>query len=75
MIKLYTRTICPKCMLVKTLLDGAEIPYETINLDFDEKAEQELKDKGFMGLPIALDEGEYYPDTPSIQALIAQKAQ
>lgn len=61
-------------MLVKTLLDSAEVPYSTVNLDFDEKAEQELKEKGFMGLPIALDEGKYYSDIPSIQALIASKA-
>ena len=75
MIKLYTRTVCPKCMLVKTLLDGAEVPYATVNLDFDEKAESELKEKGFMGLPIALDDGEYYADIPSIQALIASKVE
>lgn len=74
MIKLYTRTVCPKCQLVKMLLEGAEVPYETINLDFDKEAEKELKDKGFMALPIALDEGEYFVDTPSIQALIARKA-
>ena len=72
---LYTRTVCPKCMLVKTLLDGAEVPYATVNLDFDEKAESELKEKGFMGLPIALDDGEYYADIPSIQALIASKVE
>lgn len=75
MITLYTRTVCPKCMLVKTLLDGAEVPYKTVNLDFDEKAESELKEKGFMGLPIALDDGEYYADIPSIQALIASKVE
>ncbi len=75
MIKLYTRTVCPKCMLVKTLLEGAEVPYEIVNLDFDLEAENELKEKGFMGLPIALDEGEYYSDIPSIQALIASKAE
>ena len=71
---LYTRTVCPKCMLVKTLLDSAGVNYEIVNLDFDEKAETELKEKGFMGLPIALDEGEYHADIPSIQALIASKA-
>ncbi|MFJ7982366.1 glutaredoxin family protein [Lysinibacillus xylanilyticus] len=71
---LYTRTVCPKCMLVKTMLDGADVDYETVNLDFDLKAEEELKEKGFMGLPIALDAGEYYADIPAIQALIAEKS-
>lgn len=61
-------------MLVKTLLDSAGVEYEVVNLDFDTKAEEGLKDKGFMGLPIALDEGQYYADTKAIQALIAQKA-
>lgn len=74
MIILYTRTVCPKCTLIKTLLDSAEVAYEQVNLDFDEKAEAELKEKGFMGLPIVLDEGQYYADVSSIQALIAQKA-
>lgn len=60
--------------MVKTLLDSAEVPYDTVNIDFDKQAENELKEKGFMGLPIALDEGQYYTDIPSIQALIAQKA-
>ena len=73
-ITIYTRTVCPKCMLVKTLLDGAEVPYDTVNLDFDKEAEVELTEKGFMGLPIALCDGEYYPDIPSIQTLIASKA-
>lgn len=72
---LYTRTVCPKCMLVKTLLDNAEVPYEIVNLDHDEKAEEKLKEKGFMGLPIALHNGEYYGDIPSIQALIAKLSQ
>ena len=71
---IYTRTVCPKCTLVKTLLNSAGIEYETVNLDFDEKAESELLEKGFMALPIALDNGEYHADIPAIQALIATKA-
>lgn len=71
---LYTRTVCPKCTLVKTLLSSAGVEFETVNLDVDEKAENELQEKGFMALPIALDNGEYYADIPSIQALIATKA-
>lgn len=71
---IYTRTVCPKCALVKTLLNASNVEYEVVNLDFDAQAEEELKEKGFMGLPIVLDNGEYYSDIPSIQALIAQKA-
>lgn len=71
---IYTRTVCPKCSLVKTLLDASNIEYEVVNLDNNIQAEEELKEKGFMSLPIVLDEGEYYSDLPSIQALIAQKA-
>lgn len=71
---LYTRTVCPKCQLIKFLLEGAKVEYDTVNLDFDSKAEEELKEKGFMSLPIALDNGEYYSDIPSIQALITEKA-
>lgn len=73
-ITLYTRTVCPKCMLVKQLLDGAEVPYDVVNLDFDTEAEEKLKELGFMGLPIAFDDGKYYADIPTIQALVASKA-
>ena len=72
---LYTRTVCAKCMLVKTLLDGAEIAYDVVNLDFDEESAEKLRNKGFMGLPILLDEGKYYADIPSIQGLIAEKTE
>lgn len=71
---IYTRTVCPKCTLVKTLVNSAGVEHSIVNLDFDETAENELKEKGFMGLPIVLDNGKYYADIPSIQALIATKA-
>lgn len=71
---IYSRTVCPKCTLVKTLLNSAGVEYETVNLDSDKQAESELLEKGFMALPIALDDGKYYADIPAIQALIASKA-
>lgn len=73
-MKLYTRTVCPKCMLIKTMLDSAKVEYEVTNIDFDLEAEAELKKEGIMGLPVALVDGKYYADIKSIQALIASKA-
>ena len=72
---LYTKTVCGKCMLVKTLLNEAKIEYEVVNLDFDEVSAEKLRNKGFMGMPILLDEGKYYADIPSIQGLIAEKTE
>lgn len=72
MITLYTRTVCPKCMLVKQTLDGAGIKYDAKNLDFDEEAEAELRGQGIMALPTAKHNGEYHVDVQPILALVAK---
>lgn len=74
-MKLYTKTICPKCMLVKTLLDEAGVEYEVINIEENALALEKLKDKGFMAVPIVEYDGEFYADNKSIQELISKMAE
>lgn len=61
---LYTKTVCPKCMLAKMQLGNANIEYETINLDEHREKRKELIDKGFLATPILEHEDKYYI-TPS----------
>ena len=54
MMKLYTRTVCPKCMLIKSELNvaGLEGQYEMINIDQDDRAKEKIVSAGFMSVPI-----------------------
>lgn len=72
MITLYTRTICPKCILIKGTLDSAGVEYEVKNLDTDTEAEEKIRAEGIMSLPIAEHKGKFYVDTNPIIALIPQ---
>jgi len=46
-MKLYTKTICPKCLWVKSELQRVGIEAEIVNIDHDEKAKQTIIDAGF----------------------------
>lgn len=73
-MKLYTKTVCPKCMLIKNVLDAAGVEYEAINTDTDAEAKQEVIDQGFMSVPILLVNGEYLSGMPEIQKAISENA-
>jgi glutaredoxin len=60
MLKLYTKTVCPKCVVAKAMLNGNDIEFEAINVDQDEEAKNKLKDLGFMSVPIAELNDKYY---------------
>lgn len=68
---IYTQTVCPKCMVAKMQLDNAGVEYEVVNLDSREDVREELKSKGFMGTPIVLYEGNFYPTSGAISELVA----
>ncbi|UZN00624.1 glutaredoxin [Lysinibacillus sp. MHQ-1] len=46
-MKLYTKTICPKCLWVKSELQRAGLEAEIVNIDHDEQAKQTIIDAGF----------------------------
>lgn len=73
-IKLFTRTVCPKCILVKQMMTMAEVEFETVNIDHDEKAKQEVLNQGFLTTPVVFYDGKYYGDNSSIQQLISEVA-
>ncbi|MDM5232539.1 glutaredoxin family protein [Lysinibacillus pakistanensis] len=51
-MKLYTKTICPKCLWVKSELHRVGIEAEIVNIDHDEKAKQTIIDAGFLSVPV-----------------------
>lgn len=64
MLKLYTRTVCPKCMLIKSELTvaGLDGQYETINIDQDSEAKERIVNAGFMSVPILEVDGNFIHD-------------
>lgn len=64
-MKLYTKTICPKCLLVKSALTNAEVieKVEIINLDENPECREHLKNneksKNITTLPILEVDGEF----------------
>ncbi|KON90274.1 hypothetical protein AF332_11985 [Sporosarcina globispora] len=71
-MKMYTKTVCPKCMVAKSFFDNNDILYEAINLDQNESARDELVSKGFMAAPIVEFEGKYYTNMNEFQELVDQ---
>ncbi len=71
-MKLFTKTVCPKCMLVKTMMEAKGVEYEVANIDNDEIAKQEIVDKGFMAVPILLHDGQYYTDVKEITRIVEE---
>lgn len=51
MIKLYTKDNCPRCVLLKELLDDRGVSYECIDVDQDADARTFLIDSGLRSVP------------------------
>lgn len=71
-MKLYTKTICPKCLWVKSELDAANLNVEVINIDHDEAAKQTVLNAGFLSVPVLEIDGEWYAETTSIMNRISE---
>jgi glutaredoxin len=62
-MKLYTRTVCPKCMWIKSELQRAGVEVEIINVDHNAEAFERLVAAGAMSVPVMEVEGEFIFDT------------
>lgn len=71
-MKLYTKTICPKCLWVKSELETANLPVEIINIDHDEDAKQAIVKAGFQTVPVLEIDGEWLVETNLILDKIAE---
>ncbi|QCR34108.1 glutaredoxin [Lysinibacillus sp. SGAir0095] len=68
-MKLYTKTICPKCMWVKSELQRAGLEVEVVNIDQDEEAKQTIIDAGFLSVPVLEFDGQLVGD---VQEIVSQ---
>lgn len=74
-MKLYTKTICPKCMWVKSELLRAGLEVEVVNIDHDEQAKTKIIDAGFLTVPVFEYDGELLGDVQEIVSKIELVAQ
>lgn len=74
-MKLYTKTVCPKCLYVKSELAQAGIEAEIVNLDHNQEAMQKVTEAGFSSVPILQINEELIGNVPSILERIGQMAQ
>jgi len=71
---LYTKTVCPKCMLIKSTLDATGLECDVVNIDENEEAKDLIVSKGFMSVPIIEVDGEFHGEIHQIQAKIYELA-
>ncbi len=71
-MKLYTKTVCPKCMLMKFELNkaGFEGNYTIINIEQDEQAKNRLIDAGILSVPVLEVDGELIHDITEMKNII-----
>lgn len=62
-MKLYTKTVCPKCMWIKSEIARSDLVIEIVNIDHDEAARQRLIEAGVLGLPVMEADGVFILDT------------
>lgn len=69
----YTRTVCPKCMLIKMEVKnlGLESSVQFVNIDHDEEAKEKLIEQNFTTVPVLEISGEFI----SNEALIMERLQ
>lgn len=51
-MKLYTKTVCPKCMWIKSEIQQSGLEADIVNIDRDEEAREWLVAAGVMSVPV-----------------------
>lgn len=74
-MKLYSKTICPKCLWVKSELQRSGLEAEMINIDQDKQAMQMLIEAGFLTVPVLEIEGKLIGDVKEVISQIELIAQ
>lgn len=65
-MKLYTKSVCPKCMVIKSELANRGIMFDVLNIEQNESARNKVIDAGFMSVPILEVDGELIGSLPAI---------
>lgn len=70
-MKLYTKTICPKCVGVKMAIEEHSAAVEIINIDHNEAAKQTFKEQNITTVPVLEANGSFITDLKAIHEHIA----
>lgn len=62
-MKLYTKTVCPRCLWIKSEAQRSGKEVEIVNIDHDEAARERLLRAGIMTVPVLEAGGEFWIDT------------
>ena len=54
MIKVYSKTVCPQCRMVKKFFEDKGVPFEEINIEKNEDAKTYLQSLGFQTVPVTV---------------------
>ncbi|WJH34459.1 glutaredoxin [Paenibacillus sp. CC-CFT747] len=61
-MKLYTKTICPKCLWIKSEVQRSGLAVEIVNLDHDTAAQERLAEAGIRSVPAMEVHGQFLVD-------------
>jgi glutaredoxin 3 len=61
-MKLYTKTVCPKCLWIKSEIQRSAMEAEIVNIDRDEEARERLIEAGVLSVPVLEMEGKFILD-------------
>jgi glutaredoxin len=61
-MKLYTKTVCPKCMWIKSELQRSGLEANIVNIDHDEESRERLIEAGLMSVPVLEVDGKFIVD-------------
>lgn len=67
MIKVYTRTVCPKCIVAKNQLTDMGVEFEVVNVEENETEAQKLRDAGFQAAPIFEQNGNFFTNINELE--------
>jgi glutaredoxin len=62
-MKLYTKTVCPRCLWIKSEAQRSGKKVEIINIDHDEAARERLVKAGILSVPVLEADGEFWIHT------------
>lgn len=72
-MKLYTRTVCPKCLWIKSEIARTGLPVEIVNVDQDEEARGKLAEAGVTSVPVLEADGALIIDPDDMMKQLEQR--
>jgi len=65
-MKLYTKTVCPRSLWIKSEVQRSGNEVEIVNIDHDAAARERLVQAGIMTVPVLESDGEFWIRTEDI---------